>query len=96
MVMQKPTRSGFTHIVVHPLNDDKAHEVWGTYVETHSHMGSFETDGIIGWIYPVNGYWIWVNEMGHPSNCFTHKKDLVDWIKQKGEGSFEWMFEDVK
>lgn len=93
--MTQPIRSSYTHLVIHPLNEDGAREVWGSYIETRSHLGSFETDSIIGWIYQVDGYWVWVNEMGHPSSCFAEKQDLINWIKIKCE-SVDWLPEPDK
>ena len=85
------TRSPYTHLVIHPINEDGSREVWATYTETHPHMGTFENDGIIGWIYQVDGYWVWVNELGHPSNCFAEERDLINWIKLKWCESVDWL-----
>jgi hypothetical protein len=75
-----PNRSAYTHIVIHPLNEDGANEVWASYTETHPNMGTFETDGIIGWLYPISDHWVWMNEAGHPTRIFSTCPEAITWL----------------
>ncbi len=88
--MSKVTRSAYTHIVVHAINEDKCHEVWASYTETHSQLGQFDSDGVIGWIYPLcNGYG-WLNEAGHITQIFHERDDLIGYLQSLAP-SMEWV-----
>ena len=88
--MATSTRSPYTHIVVHPENEDKNHEVWASFTETHPSMGTFESDALIGWLYPIGPYWVWMNEEGHPTCVFPTREQALSWLYFLCD-SIEWL-----
>lgn len=87
--MARPIRSSYTHLVIHPLNEDGAHEAWASFTETHPQLGTFETDGLIGWVYPLANGYVWLNEAGHPTMLFTARDDLIGWLQTLAP-SMDW------
>lgn len=80
----------YTAITIHPTNEDGACEVWGSYEETLRGQ-AFDSDGIIGWLYPLGMteggplYWIWMSYAGHPRGMFTSTEDLCRWLKPNAD-----------
>lgn len=78
------SKGPYQTISIHPAitEDDSPsidrYEVWATW-EEGGNMGVFDSDGIIGWLYPVGEratIWVWMNEAGHPTWVFTEGADL--------------------
>lgn len=85
--MRPPT---YTHITIQPPNEDGALEVWGAYEVTAPVLGTFDSDGIIGFLYRMrNDRWVYLNEAGHPTEVFDNQQDLIGWLQSKCP-SIDW------
>lgn len=83
--------SPYTALVVCPSPpvEDNSHigrfEVWNQYTETHPKMGTFESDGIIGWLHDLKTAWVFVNEYGYPTMAFLTREDMIGWLQSRAE-----------
>lgn len=71
----------YLKITIQPANLDKAHEVWGAYTTSLAGMGTFDTDGIIGFLYEVGAHWVFLDEAGHPTMVFAEWHELAGWLQ---------------
>lgn len=83
-------RGPITAIAIHPpFPDDppspheNSYEVWSAYTETHPKLGTFDSDGIMGWLYDLGNAWVFMNEAGYPAMAFLCKQDLIGWLQSK-------------
>lgn len=76
-------------ITVHPLSRNGFHEVWETHAESLAGR-EFESNGIIGYIYPIDTQLIWCNATGRPTRIFASREECQEWLESKGH-SVEWL-----
>ncbi len=81
--------SRYTHLTVQPPDDNGAHEVWSQFVVTCPGMGTFDSDGIIGYLYHVGSHWVFINEVGHPTMVFAVMEELTGWLQSLAP-SIDW------
>lgn len=74
------TVRSYLSIIVQPPDGDGAREVWGSHVVSCKGLGSFDSDGIIGFLYEVEGYWVYLNQMGHPIRVFPTIGAVNVWL----------------
>ncbi len=79
----------YTHLTIQPPNEDGSCEVWAAYEEKHPQLGTFDTDGVIGFLYHLGSHWVWANEVGHPTMVFDTPEDLIGWLQAKSP-SIDW------
>ena len=74
----------YQSITIHPPDENGAREVWAEYEEIHGGK-TFDSDGIIGWLYSMGNPnpWIWMNEAGHPCTIFPYTDDLRVWLSTR-------------
>lgn len=82
--MKTPPPRTYQSITIHPSSDpsDTYQEVWAEWVE-ELRGKTFDTDGIIGWIYPVPYHgerlFVWMNDCGYPAQIFSDG-ELKGWL----------------
>jgi hypothetical protein len=79
----------YTHLTIQPADDNGAHEVWGQFMVTYPGIGTCNSDGIIGFLYHLGPYWVFVNEVGHPTQVFAAVEELAGWLQAKAP-SIDW------
>lgn len=87
-----PKHRTYSHLTVQPPNEDGACEVWGAFDVTLKGMGSFASDGIIGYLYKVGispVRWVWINEAGHPTLVMDSNEEVAGWL-QSLSPSIDW------
>ena len=92
----------YLSITISPPNDDLAMEVWATWEEHSKRMGTFDADGIIGYLYriadpdtPSPPVWVWLNDHGHPTKTFFTDSSLQTWLDQQSITPVKWGTEPV-
>lgn len=73
--------SRYSHLTVQPPDEDGAIEVWGQNVVSCPGLGTFDSDGIIGYLYHVGAHWVFINEIGHPTMVFSSMDELTGWLQ---------------
>lgn len=92
----------YLSITISPPNDDLAMEVWATWEEHSKRMGTFDANGIIGYLYrvpmtedPQVHMWVWLNEHGHPTRVFGSDEAIPAWLATQCSGPVTWGTEPV-
>lgn len=81
--------SRYTHLTVQPADDNGACEVWGQFEVSYPGLGTFDSDGIIGYLYHLRAHWVWINEVGHPTMVFSSADELAGWLQALAP-SIDW------
>lgn len=81
--------SRYNHLTIQPPDEDGSHEVWGSNVVTCAGLGTFDTDGIIGYLYQLRTHWVFINEIGHPTMVFASMEELTGWLQALAP-SIDW------
>lgn len=72
----------YTSILIQPPDEYGACEVWGSQVTVVPGLGEFDGDGIIGFIYCLSPYWVFLNDHGHPRRVFNSIETLNGWLTE--------------